>query len=391
MIAPDFLDESIEYTSCFEIDLDGVKRNVERIQKHIGSECGLIGVVKGNAYGFGLERMARFLTDECGLTILAVAHVCEGIQLRRAGIRCDILVMSAIPERLIGLVYEHDLQIPVFNSRIARALEAEGAKRNRKLRVHVKIETGMNRMGAKPDAELGEVLTSLRGAAHLDVVGVYTHFATARIEGNAFTKEQLSRFRRGVDQLFAAGFSPKYVHAANSGAVMWLPESYFTHVRSASLIIGYARLKESADENPLRVEEPAAWRTTITNIYEVLPGETVGYARYFAPEERTLIALAPVGSNDGVIRDVALHDGPVIVNGQKTHYVGVCMDQCFIDVTNVGCKIGDVVTIFGRDGQEYISPLELISLSPGMNCSQCFTNIGPRVFRRYIRDEGGDA
>ncbi len=391
MKPPSYFDGSMEYTSSFEINLDGVKRNVERIQAFIGKEHALIGVVKGNAYGFGLERMAQLLVDECGLTILAVSHICEGARLRRAGIDCDILVMSAIPERLIGLAYEYDLQIPVFDARIAKALNAEGEKRNKSLRVHVKIETGMNRMGAKPGAELAETLEALKAAKRLEVVGTYTHFATARIYDNAFTKQQLARFNTGYKQLFDAGFRPKYVHAANSGAIMWLKESYFTHVRSASLMIGYARLKECENTNPLHVEEAAAWRTTVSNIYEVQPGETVGYARFFAPTKPTRIALAAVGSNDGVIRGVALGNGPVIVNGQKTHYVGACMDQCFIDVTNVDCEIGDLVTIFGADGEASVSPLELITFDPNMNCSQCFTNIGPRVMRRYIRDEGGDA
>ncbi len=378
-----------ESTSVFDIDLDAVKRNVARIQRFIGPEHRLIGVVKGNAYGFGLEEMAHLLTTECGVELLAVAHVAEGIQLRKAGIQCGILVMSAIPERLVAAAYAYDLQIPVFGGRIIEALEKEGAARNQTLKVHVKIETGMNRMGVHPGEELREVISKLKNAGHLDVYGVYTHFATSRIYDNAFTKEQLARFRQGLAQLEQADLHPVCIHAANSGAIMWLPDSYFTHVRSASLMIGYARLKEHPQSNPVQVEEVAAWRTSVTHIYEVQPGESIGYGRHFVAEKPTRVALAAVGNCDGVIRDVALHYGPVLLNGKRTKYLGVCMDQCFIDVTDLACEVGDIVTVFGADGSAYLSPLELVSYAPNMTCSQCFSTIGPRVKRNYIHNHHG--
>lgn len=384
----EFEKQAGQYTSVFEVNLDGIKRNVQRIRDFIGQGHELIGVVKGDAYGFGLERIAELLVKECRMQMLAVAHVCEGIRLREAGIQCGILVMSAVPERLLPMAFEHDLQIPVYNARIAEAIDYEGARQGKKLKVHIKVETGMNRMGTRPGVEMEKLLEVLKRTVWLDVYGTYTHFATARIYDNAFTKEQLERFKQGLEQIRGAGFSPSCIHAANSGAIMWLPDSWFTHVRSASLLIGYARLKEHEEDNPVQVEQIGSWRTAISNIYEVQPGESVGYGRHFMPDRPTRIALVPVGNCDGIIRDVALNQGPVLLNGQRTRYLGTCMDQCFIDVTDLQCEVGDVVTMFGRDGDTYLSPLELLPYSANMTCSQCFSTIGQRVLRRYVRDDG---
>lgn len=377
------------YTSCLAFDLDAVKRNALRIQEAIGGECSIIGVIKGNGYGYGLEQMAGFLTGACGVRTLAVAHVCEGVQLRACGIAGDILMLTAIPRGLVRTAAAHRIQIPVFSLSAADMLEEEGRLCGERISVHIKLETGMNRIGVRVGEELDRLLRRLKESAWLEVAGVYTHFATSRIWQNEFTKEQLARFEQGLAQVRAAGFSPRYVHAANSGAVMWLKASYFTHVRCASLFLGYARLSGCEISNPLHLEDTSAWRAKVVHIHDIPAGETLGYGRHFKADKQTAVALIGVGSNDGIIREAALNYGPVLINGQRTRYLGTCMDQSFIDVTDIPCEIGDTATIWGKDGEQCIQPADLLQYAPYMTCSQCFTNIGPRVARYYKR-EGED-
>ena len=372
-------------TSCLEFDMAAVQRNADRIHKTIGEKCGIIGVVKGNGYGYGLEEMGAFLTTGCGVDALAVAHVCEGVALRESGIKNDILMLAAIAENLVPYAIEYNIQIPIFGLAALPLLEAASKRTGKKIPVHIKIETGMNRIGVRPGDELEVLIERIKTADCLEVVGIYTHFATGRVFQNEFSLQQLALFKKGLAQVLDAGFTPKYIHAANSGATMWLKDAYFTHVRCASLFLGYARLSNCDQPNPLGLEDTAAWRAKVVHIHDIPPGETLGYGRHFKADKLTKVAIIGVGSNDGIIREVALNYGPVLLNGQRTRYLGTCMDQSFVDVSEVPCEIGDVVTIFGRDGAEVIQPMDLLQFAPYMTCSQCFTNIGPRVARRYIK------
>ncbi len=373
------------HNSCLEVNLDIIKENIAKIRGHIGPGCGMIGVVKGDGYGLGALPIARLLTEECGFDVLAVAHVCEGMELRDAFVprTVDILVMSAVPEEAVPALVEYDLTATVFTPRLALLLEREAERRNKRLKVHIKIETGMNRLGARPGAELAEVLTSLKQCRRLSVDGVYTHFATSKDYNDAFALQQLERFQEGTAQLEAAGITPRMVHAANTGATIWMRESYGTHVRCAGLFLGYSKMNDRS--NPLGVREAAAWRARVTHLRPAGPGDSVGYSRFFRPDRPSSVAIVGVGYVDGLHRDVAMAGGPVLVNGRRTRYVGVCMDQCFIDVTDIPCAVGDIVTIIGGDGDQYVSPFDLMACAPVNTCASFFTSISSRATRRYIR------
>ena len=375
------------YHSCLEVNLDIIKENVSRIQNHIGPGCGMIGVVKGDGYGLGVLPISRLLIEECGFDILAVAHVCEGKELRDAFVPpdIDILVMSAFPDEAIAGIVEYDLQPTVFLPRTVCLLKEEARKCGKRIKVHIKVETGMNRLGARPGAELEELIECLReNSRFIHVDGVYTHFATSKNYNDPFALLQLERFKEGVAQLKEAGIRPRRVHAANTGATLWLGESYGTHVRCAGLFLGYSKMNDRS--NPLGVKEGASWRATVTHVRSIEPGETVGYNRFFAPTDRARVAVVGVGYVDGLHRDIAMSGGPVLINGKKTRYVGICMDQCFIDVTDIPCDIGDVVTLIGGDGDQYVSPFDLMACAPINTCASFFTSISTsRVARLYSR------
>lgn len=373
------------YHSCIEVNLDIIKENVAKIRGYIGPDHQMIGVVKGDAYGLGAIPVARMLTEECGFDLLAVAHACEGIELRNAGIKQKILLMSAVPQAAIPEIVHYDLQMTVFSSEMVQALEHEAAKQGKRVSVHIKVETGMNRIGARPGEELAMLLDTLKSCSHISVEGCYTHFATSKEYQDAFALEQLARFKVGVQQIEASGIHPAYIHAANTGATVWLRESYGTHVRCAGLMYGYSKMNDRS--NPVGVVEAASWRTAITNIRSLQPGESAGYNRFFKPEKPARVALLGVGYVDGLHRDVALSNGPALVNGKRTHFVGACMDQSFIDVTDIDCKIGDVVTLIGCDGEERISPFELMDCAPFSTCASFFTSISNRVYRSWIHED----
>ncbi len=370
--------------SCLEVNLDIIRDNIAKIRRHIGPDCGMIGVVKGNGYGLGAIPVSRLLVEDCGFDILAVAHVCEGVELREAFVprAVDILVMSAVPDEALPVLVEYDLAPTVFTPRAAELLEAEAARQNKRIRLHIKIETGMNRLGVRPGAELDALIRCLKQAGRLEVAGAYTHFATAKDYDNPFAFEQMERFRQGLAQLRAAGIRPAAVHTANTGATVWFRESYGTHVRCAGLFLGYSKMNDRS--NPVGVREASSWRAVVTHVRDVMPGESVGYSRFFKPDRPCRVAIVGVGYVDGLHRDVAMNGGPVLVNGHKTRYVGVCMDQCFIDVTGIPCETGDIATLIGGDGEQYVSPFDLMDCAPVNTCASFFTSLSGRVARRYI-------
>ena len=370
--------------SCLEVNLDTIRDNIAKIRRHIGPERGMIGVVKGDGYGLGVIPVARLLVEECGFDILAVAHVCEGIELREAFVpdSVDILVLSAFPDEALPAIVEYGLTPTVFTPGTVAMLEAEAARKGCRVKVHIKVETGMNRLGARPGAELADLAESLKAAPHLDVAGVYTHFATAKDYNDPFALTQMERFKAGVAELDAAGIAPPVVHTANTGATIWFRESYGTHVRCAGLFLGYSKMNDRS--NPVGVREAASWRAVVTHVREVMPGESVGYSRFFKPDRPSRVAVIGVGYVDGLHRDVAMSGGPLLINGCKTRYVGVCMDQCFADVTDIPCEVGDIATLIGADGDLYVSPFDLMDIAPVNTCASFFTSLSGRVARNYI-------
>lgn len=185
-----------------------------------------------------------------------------------------------------------------------------------------------------------------------------------------------------------AGITPRYVHCCNTGATAWLKEAYSvcTHVRTGSLYLGYSSIQN--DWNPIGVEESGSWKTMIVNIREIVPGESVGYGRTFMPDHPAKVAVIGIGYGDGYTRSFAVSGAPALINGVRCRFVGTCMDMSFLDVTDVDCKIGDEVTLFGEDGKgNRISGLEIGHLM-GETRLAMFSHITERAARTYSLDDG---
>lgn len=371
------------YNSYFKVDTDTVVSNYQKVQTHIGNDTGIIPVIKGNCYGFGLVPMAKLFKDRCGARIIADSAMYEAVELRRNGIDCEILVLGGIPQHLLQGAIEYDLQIPLFEETTARRIEQLAEEKDTKVRVHIKIETGMNRLGVRPGKDLENLLNLVKSLEHIQVEGVYTHFACATADYyEPFTLLQFQRFQEGVRQVKQAGFSPRYIHCCNSAATSWFREAveFSTHVRSCTSIMGHMAMEDGRE--PLGLTEPVEIGAYITNIHSIDKGESIGYGRAFTAEAPMRIATLSVGFADGFYPKWMRSQGPVLVNGRRTRFLGCCMDQSFIDVTDIPCTLGDRVILIGRDGNEQITTWEMEQFC-GNTFEFLYGTLGTRVERIY--------
>jgi alanine racemase len=331
-----------------EIDLGAVQRNFRLVRASVGAGVAIWGVVKADAYGHGAVAVARALEPLCNA--LAVSLVEEGMELRAAGIRAPIIVLGAyygahhadvLAHRLIPVVYDHgDLE----------RFAAAAARRGRRADVHVKIDTGMSRLGfAIP--EVPRLLERLRGLAPLRLAGLCTHFASADLPDGDLTRAALARFDACLAQARGAGFEGLVNHAANSAAAVRFPEARLDAVRPGLALYGAMPSSHVA----LSGLEPALRLTTrVMSVHDIAPGATVSYGGLWRASRPSRIATLPIGYADGYPRHV--RDAHALVRGARVPVVGaVCMDMLMVDVTDVpGTCEGDLVTLIGADGSELI-------------------------------------
>lgn len=371
------------YNSYMQIDTGIVEENYRKVQAYIGQDTGIIPVVKGNCYGFGLVPMARIFAQRCHAKVIANSAMHEAVSLRQAGINCDILIVGGIPQHLLHGAITYDLQIPLFEEVTARRVNSLAKEAGKKIKVHIKIDTGMNRLGVKPGEKLEELLTLVKSLENIQVIGVYTHFASSTADYyDAFTLDQFEKFQRGVEQVKAAGFAPEYIHCCNSAAIAWYKEaiSFSTHVRSCTSVLGHMAMEDGRE--PIGLTEPVEIGAYVTNVHDVEPGETVGYSQAFHVTTPMTIATLSVGFADGFYPDWMRKQGPVLVNGHRTRFLGCCMDQSFVDVTGIPCRIGDRAVLVGRDGNEQITTWEMEQFC-GKTFEFLYGTIGQRVERIY--------
>ncbi|MBI3647363.1 MAG: alanine racemase [Actinobacteria bacterium] len=355
-----------------EVDLEAIRHNV-RALKPEASE--LMAVVKANGYGHGDVAVARAAL-EAGATWLGVALVEEGAGLREAGIDAPILVLSELPPGSEREALARDLTPSLYSEvGLARLVEAAGERR---VGVHVKVDTGMHRVGVFPPEEAPAFAERVAGAG-LVVEGLWTHFARSE-EDEATTKEQLSRFLDVGDEVRRRGISPRYLDAANSGATILHPEAHLDRVRAGIAIYGLEPGPGVGASLDLR---PAlAWRSAVTMVRRLPAGEAVSYGHRYRLERPSTLATVPVGYADGYVRLLSSR-ADVLIRGRRCRVAGsVTMDQLLADCGDLEVEPGDEVTLIGRQGDEVVSAEELARLS-GTICYEVVTRIGERVPREH--------
>lgn len=348
------------YNSYYEINLETLFENYAKIGRYM-APAAVMPVLKANAYGMGTLEIAQALTGRFNCPVIACSQVYEGLVLRENGIFTpDILILGPVLEQTLPHVVHWDLQIPLFTCQGVRALSREADRQGKRVKAQIKIETGMNRIGVLPGENLDALLQTLQQCPNIEITGAFTHFAQAEYRDDAFTKEQFQRFCSGVEQIRARGFALRYVHCCNTGASEWFSEAvaYSTHIRVGSLVFGYSDIADGS--NPVGVQDMLSWRSHIHHIQHVSPGESVSYDQFFKPDRPTDLAVVGVGFADGLFCPMVRQGGAVLVNDTRTHFIDTCMDQCFIDITGIDCKIGDPVTFWGYSPSRaaYLSPEE---------------------------------
>lgn len=345
------------YQTHTRIHLQNIRFNIEGIRQAVGPERNILIAVKANGYGHGAVEVSR-MAEQNGVNWLGVATVPEGIQLRAAGIRLPILKLSpAFPVEMAAAV-ENGLTLAICDRENADALEAVCRARGSTATVHLKVDTGMGRIGVAAEEAPALAAHIERVCPHVRLEGIFSHLPVSDAADPAYTRAQIARFQATVDAIHAAlGRRVELVHCANSGAVLAHPASWFDMVRPGIMIYGFRPDAETPATIPLK--PGLSFLTRISFLKQIEAGTSVGYGRtWFAPE-RTWIATLPVGYADGFNR-LFSNCGRVLVGGRSYPIVGrVCMDQSMINLgPETEARVGDEVVLIGRSGDAEISVYE---------------------------------
>lgn len=363
-----------------EIDLNKLAFNFHSIKRYVGETIEYMAVVKADAYGHGAVECSRRLEAE-GVDWFAVATVEEGLELREAGIRKPILILGGFWPGQESAVLDRDLTPVVFRIDQAKTIGEAASDKNTKVKIHIKFDTGMGRVGFDTDhaGELAEEFSKIDG---IEVEGLMTHFAAADMPSeNAFTNHQIAKFGEAVVAFHAHGFRPKYLDMANSPGAVVHPVSRSKLVRIGGLLYGLGDVLPQEAERP-ELLPVLSLRSKIALVKNVPYGETIGYGRTFSTVRDSLIATIPIGYHDGLSRSLS-NRGRVLINGEFAPIVGrVSMDWTIIDVTDIPAKTGDVVTIIGTDHSNKIGADDIARLS-GTIAYEITCGIDRRVNRIY--------
>jgi alanine racemase len=356
------------------VDLDAVRHNV-RVMKPADAE--LMMVVKAHAYGHGDVPVARAAL-EAGATWLGVALVEEGLRLREAEIGRPVLVLTEFPRGAEKEALAAGLTPTLYTDDGLASLAGASGERDRTTPVHVKIDTGMHRVGLAPELAVGFCLRVLE--AGLELEGVWTHFAVAEEPDDPSSREQLERFLAALDDLAASGIRPRYRHAANSAAVLGLPESHFDLVRVG--IAAYGIIPGPALEGRADLQPAMSLRSRVSLVKRVAAGEAVSYGLRYRLERESTVATVPVGYADGYHR-AASGRAQVLIRGHRYPVAGtVTMDQITVDCGDDPVQPGDEVVLFGRQGEEEIRAEEVAEWA-GTIGYEVVCAVSERVPREY--------
>ncbi len=340
-----------ERPTWVEIDLSAVANNTRQIQSLVGPGVRILASLKADAYGHGALKVARTVLHN-GASMLGVATVSEATRLREAGIGAPILVFGYVPHWQMREAVRLGLTITLYSIESAQALSRVALALGHSVKVHVKVDTGMGRLGIRAEqiAEVLELVHEIIDLPGLELEGIFTHFAMADTQNQTHTRLQLSRFQHVLQAIERAQIRPPLVHAANSAAILNLPEAHFTMVRPGIALYGL-------DPSP-EVRLPGAFRpalsfkTQVAQVKDIPEGECISYGCAYITERPTRVAILPVGYADG-FRRAPTNWGSVLIHGQEALLLGrVCMDQCMVDVSHIPeVRAGDEVVLIGRQGE----------------------------------------
>lgn len=376
----------IRPTVC-EIDLAAIRNNLSIIRRKAGKTCKIMAVVKADAYGHGATEVAKLLEAE-NVDYFAVAMLEEALRLRADDINRPIIILGGIFEGQEGALFDHNLTPLVFSLEMIRKINEEGVKKGKKGKIHLKIDTGMGRLGVQPE-EVNSVFREIGAMKNIEIEGVATHFSCADFtpgsEEAVFTGLQIGRFKGCIAEIKSLGFEIPLLHAANSAAIFNFPDSIFNLVRPGIML--YGSYPSPLVERINGLKGAMSLKTKIIDLKNVDKGFGVSYGRTFITSARQKIAVVPVGYADGYRRELS-NMGEVLVRGKRAGIAGkVCMDMTMLDVTGIkGVENGDEVYLFGGKGANAISIDEFAEVV-GTIPYEIMCGITQRVPRVYLDTE----
>lgn len=368
-----------------EINLDHIAHNVREIRRLVGKRTEIMAVVKADAYGHGVLETVQTMIEN-GVTRIAVSMLDEAIQLRKIGIDIPILVLSYTSPLRADEILKYHITQTVYSHELAVALSEEAVRQGTKARIHIKIDTGMSRVGFQPGYSAVKDVVEIQKLPGIIVEGIFSHFATADEQDRSYTLRQMELFESILSELHRIGILIPIRHIANSAAILQYPETHMDLVRPGIILYGIYPSHE-VNTGLIDLKPAMTFKAKVTLVKWIDEGTSVSYGRKFAAPRKTKVATIPVGYADGYSR-LLTGKGRVLVNGQYAPVIGtICMDQCMIDITDIDGEVavGDEVVLLGRQGNAEITADEIADLM-GTIPYELVCIIGKRIPRVYFKN-----
>lgn len=366
-----------------EVDLNNLEHNMKQIKK-VSKGKDIIAVVKADAYGHGAIETAPVLIEN-GATKLAVAIITEAMELRRTGIEASIMILGYTPLAFARDLINYSIEQTVYSYDYAAVLSKEAQRLKKKAKMHIAVDTGMGRIGFLPNEESVEEVLKISKLPNVELEGVFSHFSAADEEDKTYTIEQKDKFNWFLKELNKKGIKINTKHISNSAAIIDLPDLDYDAVRPGIITYGYYP-SEEVNKDALELKRVMTLKTNVIHVKQIAEGECISYGRSFKTQRPSIIATLPVGYADGYTR-LLNGKAKVIINGKLAPVVGkICMDQCMVDVTDVGqVNVGDEVILLGEQNNIKFDADDIAELL-GTISYEVICMISKRVPRVYIRD-----
>lgn len=374
-----------EYSRSFAIiDLDKIRNNMLRIKQLVPKETKIMAVIKADAYGHGAVEVGKSLMSM--VDYFGVADVEEALELREAGITLPILILGYSSPLEYGVLIEHDIAQTIYSLETATAFSKECERQNKIGKIHIALDTGMSRIGFKPEPEEIEKVKKIKALPMIELEGMFTHFACADMKDKEYTYEQMRRYDEFVEELLKEGIDIPLKHTLNSAGIMEFNHHSYDMVRSGIITYGMYP-SEEVDKTKIHLEPAFTLKTHVGHVHYVEAGRGISYGATYVAKEKMKIATLTIGYADGYPRSLSSL-GRVIIKGQYAPIVGrVCMDQMMVDVSHIqDVKVGDEVTLIGSEQDAKITMEEVGDLSGSFNyeLSCRFTRRVKRIYKTEL-------
>lgn len=370
-----------------EINLDAIRHNYNEIRKITSPDAKIMAIIKADGYGHGFKAIASVLLNN-GVDAFGVATTDEALQIRKAGFTLPVLILGVVLDDEYKKAIENEISLCVANIETATEISEIAKKTKKNAKIHIKLDTGMGRIGfvcGDNDSDVKEEILKIASLPYITVEGIFSHFSRADEEDSAYTDFQFEKFSKICSSLKKEGLDIPYCHICNSAGIIQFPKYHLDMVRSGIITYGLFP-SEVVDKNKLNLIPAMTVKTKVTNIKEIKHESQISYGGNYKAMPGQKIATIAIGYADGFSR-ILSNRASVLVNEKEAKVVGnICMDQCMIDVTHIdSIKIGDEVIIFGSDGNNTIT-VESVALLLGTINYEVVCSVGKRIPRAYIQN-----